>query len=223
MRILVIEDERRIAEDIVGGLQDAGYLAECSADGEDGWFRGDSENFDAVVLDLGLPSMDGLTILKRWRAAGRSMPVIVLTARDTWNDKVDGIDAGADDYLSKPFRMEELLARIRAITRRRVGQSSPILVNGALEVDTRLHSVTVSGVQIPVTTLEYRLLAYLLHHRGCVIAQGDLTEHIYDQETDRDSNALEVLISRLRRKLGPDIIRTRRGHGYVILAEVDAR
>jgi two-component system, OmpR family, response regulator len=219
LRILVIEDERRIADDIVRSLQRAGYVAEHSADGEDGWFRADTETFDAVVLDLGLPLIDGLTVLKRWRATGRLMPVIVLTARDSWNDKVDGIDAGADDYLAKPFRMEELLARIRAITRRAVGQASPILVNGPLEIDTRQHIVSVAGTEIAVTPLEYRLIAYLLHHRGRVISQGELSEHIHDQDVDRDSNALEVLVSRLRRKLGSDIIQTRRGHGYLIIAE----
>ncbi len=219
MRILVIEDERRIAKDIIKGLEGAGYVTKHCLDGEDGWFRGDSETFDAVVLDLGLPLIDGLTVLRRWRAAGRSMPVVVLTARDGWIDKVDGIDAGADDYLAKPFRMEELLARIRAITRRAVGQASPLLVNGALKVDTRLHTVSVGNTAIPVTPLEYRLVAYMLHHRGRIISQSELSEHIYDQDIERDSNALEVLISRLRRKLGSDVIQTRRGHGYVIVAE----
>ncbi len=219
MRILVIEDERRIAKDIIQGLEGAGYVTKHCLDGEDGWFRGDSETFDAVVLDLGLPLIDGLTVLRRWRAAGRSMPVVVLTARDGWIDKVDGIDAGADDYLAKPFRMEELLARIRAITRRAVGQASPLLVNGALQVDTRLHTVSVGSTAIPVTPLEYRLVAYMLHHRGRIISQSELSEHIYDQDIERDSNALEVLISRLRRKLGSDVIQTRRGHGYVIVAE----
>jgi DNA-binding response OmpR family regulator len=222
MRILVIEDERRIAEDIVRGLTSAGYLAETTADGEDGWFRGAHEDFDAIVLDLGLPVMDGLTILKRWRAAGRRIPVIVLTARDGWRDKVDGIDAGADDYLAKPFQMEELLARIRAITRRAVGVSSPVLTHGALEVDTRQRSVTLNGAAVPVTPLEYRLVAYLLHHRGKVLSQTEIGEHIYDQEVDRDSNALEVLVSRLRRKLGPDLIETRRGHGYLIARDPKA-
>jgi DNA-binding response OmpR family regulator len=219
LRILVIEDERRIAKDIIQGLEGAGYVTKHCLDGEDGWFRGDSETFDAVVLDLGLPLIDGLTVLRRWRAAGRSMPVVVLTARDGWIDKVDGIDAGADDYLAKPFRMEELLARIRAITRRAVGQASPLLVNGALQVDTRLHTVSVGNTAIPVTPLEYRLVAYMLHHRGRIISQSELSEHIYDQDIERDSNALEVLISRLRRKLGSDVIQTRRGHGYVIVAE----
>ncbi len=216
VRILVIEDETRIADDIRESLVAAGYVAEVSRDGEDGWFRGDSESFDAVVLDLGLPVLDGITILKRWRKAGRFMPVIILTARDGWNEKVDGIDAGADDYLVKPFRMEELLARIRAVTRRAVGHASPLLAHGALEVDTRQRSVALAGRPVAVTPLEYRLVAYLLHHRGRVISQTELSEHVYDQEIERDSNAIEVLVSRIRRKLGGDIIETRRGHGYLI-------
>ncbi len=216
VRILVIEDEARIANDIRDSLNNAGYVAEVSRDGEDGWFRGDSESFDAVVLDLGLPVLDGITILKRWRHAGRTMPVIILTARDGWREKVDGIDAGADDYLIKPFRMEELLARLRAVTRRASGHASPLLTHGALEVDTRQRSISFSGRPVAVTPLEYRLIAYLVHHRGRVISQTELSEHVYDQDIERDSNAIEVLVSRIRRKLGGDIIETRRGHGYLI-------
>lgn len=216
VRILVIEDEARIANDIRDSLNAAGYVAEVSRDGEDGWFRGDSESFDAVVLDLGLPVLDGITILKRWRNAGRTMPVIILTARDGWREKVDGIDAGADDYLIKPFRMEELLARLRAVTRRASGHASPLLTHGALEVDTRQRSISLSGRSVAVTPLEYRLIAYLVHHRGRVISQTELSEHVYDQDIERDSNAIEVLVSRIRRKLGGDIIETRRGHGYLI-------
>lgn len=218
MRILVVEDEPRIADDIRESLQAAGYIAEVARDGEDGWFRGDSEVFDAVVLDLGLPVMDGVTILKRWRGAERTMPVIILTARDGWRDKVDGIDAGADDYLVKPFRMEELLARLRAVTRRFVGQTSPLLTHGALEVDTRQRAISLAGAAVTVTPLEYRLIAYMMHHKGRVISQTELSEHVYDQEIDRDSNAIEVLVSRIRRKLGGDVIETRRGHGYIIRA-----
>ncbi|CAN1499558.1 OmpR Response regulators consisting of a CheY-like receiver domain and a winged-helix DNA-binding domain [Rhabdaerophilaceae bacterium] len=216
VRILVIEDEARIANDIRDSLNAVGYVAEVSRDGEDGWFRGDSESFDAVVLDLGLPVLDGVTILKRWRNAGRTMPVIILTARDSWREKVDGIDAGADDYLIKPFRMEELLARLRAVTRRASGHASPLLTNGVLEVDTRQRSISLSGRPVAVTPLEYRLIAYLMHHRGRVISQTELSEHVYDQDIERDSNAIEVLVSRIRRKLGGDIIETRRGHGYLI-------
>ncbi len=216
VRILVIEDEARIANDIRESLNAAGYVSEVSRDGEDGWYRGDSESFDAVVLDLGLPVLDGITILKRWRSAGRAMPVIILTARDGWREKVDGIDAGADDYLIKPFRMEELLARIRAVTRRSVGHASPLLTHGVLEVDTRQRSIAMAGRPVTVTPLEYRLIAYLVHHRGRVISQTELSEHVYDQEIERDSNSIEVLVSRIRRKLGSDVIETRRGHGYTI-------
>lgn len=216
MRILIVEDEAKIGNDIRESLNAAGYVAEIAREGEDGWFRGDSENFDAVVLDLGLPVIDGLTILRRWRTAGRKMPVIILTARDGWREKVDGIDAGADDYLIKPFRMEELLARVRAVTRRSVGQASPVLTFGDLEVDTRQRTVTVSGRLIALTPLEYRLVAYLMHHQGRVISQAELAEHVYDQEIDRDSNVIEVLVSRIRRKLGIDLLETRRGHGYFI-------
>ncbi len=216
MRILVVEDEARIGADILASLTGAGYVAEIAREGEDGWYRGDSEDFDAVILDLGLPMIDGLTILKRWRNNGRKMPVIILTARDGWREKVDGIDAGADDYLVKPFRMEELLARIRAVTRRSVGQASSILQYGDLEVDTRQRTISVSGRPVTLTPLEYRVIAYLMHHQGRVISQTELSEHVYDQEIDRDSNAMEVLVSRIRRKLGSDTITTRRGHGYLI-------
>jgi DNA-binding response OmpR family regulator len=216
LRILVIEDEHRIAQDIRDSLIAAGYVADLARDGEDGWFRGDTEAFDAVVLDLGLPVLDGLTILRRWRRAARTMPVVILTARDSWREKVDGIDAGADDYLVKPFQMEELLARIRAVTRRAVGHASAILGRGSLEVDTRRRSVSIDGRSIAMTPLEYRLIAYLMHHQGRVVSQTELSEHVYDQDIDRDSNAIEVLVSRLRRKVGSDLIETRRGHGYVI-------
>ncbi|MCZ8315834.1 response regulator transcription factor [Phreatobacter sp.] len=216
MRILVIEDEVHIARDIRDSLVDAGYLADLARDGEDGWYRGDSETFDAVVLDLGLPVLDGLTILRRWRRSGRMMPVVILTARDGWREKVDGIDAGADDYLVKPFQMEELLARIRAVTRRAAGHSSPILCRGVLEVDTRRRAVSLEGREVAMSPLEYRLLSYLMHHQGRVVSQGELSEHIYDQDADHDSNAIEVLVSRVRRKVGSELIETRRGHGYIV-------
>lgn len=216
MRILVIEDEPQIARDICDSLVAAGYVADLSRDGEDGWFRGDTENFDAVVLDLGLPVLDGLTVLRRWRRSERMMPVVILTARDSWREKVDGIDAGADDYLVKPFQMEELLARIRAVTRRAVGHGSPIFGRGQLEVDTRSRTVSLNGRDIAMTPLEYRLLAYLMHHAGRVLSQSELSEHVYDQDVERESNAIEVLVSRVRRKVGSDLIETRRGQGYII-------
>lgn len=216
MRVLLVEDEDRIAGDIMGSLVRAGYAVERATDGEDAWFRGDTEEFDAVILDLGLPRLDGLTILKRWRAAGRGMPILVLSARGTWAERVDGIDAGADDYLPKPFRIEELLARLRAIIRRSAGRPGPILENGPVVLDPRQMKVTVDGTPIALSPQEYRLLSYLMHHAGRVVPQLELTEHLYAQDYERDSNAIEVLVGRLRRKLGIDFIETRRGFGYLV-------
>jgi two-component system, OmpR family, response regulator len=216
MRILLVEDEDRIARDVEAALSAAGYAVTREADGEKAWFRGDTEAFDAIVLDLGLPRMDGLSILKRWREAGQRFPVLVLTARGSWFERVEGIDAGADDYLPKPFRMEELVARLRAILRRSAGQASPILINGPVSLDTRQMKVTVGGVPVALSPQEYRLLSYLLHHAGRVVSQLELTEHLYAQDFERESNAIEVLIGRVRRKLGVDLIETRRGFGYVV-------
>lgn len=216
VRILLVEDEDGIARRVASALEAAGYLVERSSDGEDAWYRGENEAFDAVVLDLGLPHMDGIQVLKRWRAAGRDMPVIVLTARGTWMERVEGIDAGADDYLPKPFRMEELKARLRALLRRSVGTGQPILTAGPVTLDTRQMTVAVDGVEVLLTALEYRLLSYLMHHRGRVASQLELTEHVYGEDIERDSNALEVLVARLRRKLDADVIKTRRGYGYII-------
>jgi len=216
MRVLLVEDEDRIAGDIMGSLVRAGYAVERATDGEDAWFRGETEEFDAVILDLGLPRLDGLTILKRWRAAGRGMPILVLSARGTWAERVDGIDAGADDYLPKPFRIEELLARLRAIIRRSAGRPGPILENGPVVLDPRQMKVTVDGTPIALSPQEYRLLSYLMHHAGRVVPQLELTEHLYAQDYERDSNAIEVLVGRLRRKLGIDFIETRRGFGYLV-------
>lgn len=216
MRVLLIEDEDGIARRIERALTSSGYLVERSRDGEDGWFRGDSESFDVVILDLGLPQMDGLQVLKRWRAAGRRTPVLVLTARGTWMERVEGIDAGADDYLPKPFQMEELLARLRALLRRSAGSAQSLLRAGPVALDTRQMSVTVDGAPIDFTQLEYRLLSYLLHHRGRVISQLELTEHVYGEDIERESNAVEVLIARVRRKLGVELIRTKRRFGYIV-------
>ncbi|MDX3906612.1 MAG: response regulator transcription factor [Pigmentiphaga sp.] len=216
MRILVVEDEPRIAADIRAGLTQAHYAVDEAADGETAWFRAGTEDYDAIVLDLGLPKLDGLTVLKRLRAADISTPVLILTARDGWRDKVEGIDAGADDYLAKPFQMEELLARLRAITRRAAGRSSAILRAGPVEIDTRTRMVTVHGTAMALSSLEYRLLSYFLHHPGRVLSQSELIEHIYEAGSDRDTNAIEALVARLRRKLGVDLIETRRGHGYLI-------
>jgi DNA-binding response OmpR family regulator len=219
MRVLVVEDEPRIAADVRRGLEAAGYVVDAVADGESAWFQADVESYDAMVLDLGLPRLDGLTVLKRLRAAGRTLPTLILTARDGWRERVEGIDAGADDYLPKPFRMEELLARLRAIIRRATGHASPVLRTGAVELDTRTRSVSVSGLPIPLTALEYRLLAYLLHRQGQVVSPSELLDHLYDAGTEREANAVEALLTRLRRKLGTPLIETRRGHGYIIPAE----
>ncbi|KAB7741523.1 response regulator [Parvibaculum sedimenti] len=216
MRVLLVEDEDRIAADVATALTAAGFTVEREADGEEAWFRGDTEEFDAVVLDLGLPGMDGLAVLKRWRDAGRRFPVLVLTARGRWAERVEGIDAGADDYLPKPFQMEELIARLRALIRRAAGQASSILVNGTVRLDTRRMEVTVNGVPVNLSPQEYRLLSYLMHHAGRVVSQLELTEHLYAQDFERESNAIEVMVGRVRRKLGVDLIETRRGFGYMV-------
>ena len=206
MRVLVVEDEKRLAADLTKALETSGHVIEQVSDGETAWFLGDTEDYDLVILDLGLPKLDGMQVLKRWRTNGRTMPILVLTARDSWTEKVDAIDVGADDYLTKPFRMEELLARVRALLRRQTKHASAVLSVGDIALDTR-HSRDLSP-------LEYRLLRYLMHHAGRAVSQLELTEHVYGQDFERDSNAIEVLVARLRRKLGPDVIRTRRGYGY---------
>lgn len=216
MRLLLVEDDRRIAADVAAALKAAGYVVEVVRDGEEAWFRGDTEDYGAVVLDLGLPGMDGLAVLRRWRANGRTMPILILTARGSWAERVDGIDAGADDYLTKPFRMEELLARLRSIVRRSAGHASSVLVAGDIELDERQMKVSVRGVPVALSPLEYRLVAYLLRHRGRVVPQHELDENVYGHGEDHDSNALEVLVGRVRKKLGADLITTRRGFGYLV-------
>lgn len=220
MRVLVVEDDRRIAADIARALQAAGYVVDAVRDGEEAWFRGDTEDYGAVVLDLGLPGMDGLSVLKRWRANGRHMPVLILTARGSWSERVEGIDAGADDYLPKPFRMEELLARLRSIVRRSADHASSVLQAGAVTLDERQMKVTLDGVPVALSPLEYRLIAYLLHHRGRVVSQLELSENVYGHDEMHDSNAVEVLIGRLRKKIGAELIETRRGFGYLIPEKV---
>ena len=215
MRMLLVEDDDRIAGDIAAALRGAGFAVEREANGEEAWFRGDTEAFDAVVLDLGLPAMDGLAVLKRWRRDGRRFPILVLTARGSWAERVEGIDAGADDYLPKPFRMEELVARVRALIRRSAGLASAILVNGSVTLDTKRMEVSVNGAPAHLSPQEYRLLSYLMHHAGRVVSQLELTEHLYTQDFERESNAIEVLVGRVRRKLGVDLIETRRGFGYM--------
>jgi DNA-binding response OmpR family regulator len=214
MRILVAEDDRRIAEALAAALKAAGFVAEVESDGEDVWHRGDTEDFDAIILDLGLPTLDGLTILKRWRKAGRTGPVLILTARGHWEERVEGIEAGADDYVVKPFRVEEVVARIRAIVRRSGGFASSRVEIEGLVLDTRAMQVSREGVPINLSPQEYKLFAYLAHQRGRVVSQLEITEHLYVQDFERDSNSIEVLVGRVRRRLGTDIIKTRRGFGY---------
>ncbi|MEM8702455.1 MAG: response regulator transcription factor [Pseudomonadota bacterium] len=221
MRILVVEDDTDLNRQLVTALEEAGYVVDSATDGEDGHFLGDTEPYDAVVLDLGLPTLDGLSVLENWRRDGRTMPVLILTARDRWSDKVAGIDAGADDYVAKPFHMEEVLARVRALVRRAAGHASNELTCGPVRLDLRAGRVTVDGSPIKLTSHEYRLLSYLLHHQGKVISRTELTEHLYDQDFDRDSNTVEVFVGRLRKKIGSDMIETIRGLGYRLGAAGD--
>jgi two-component system OmpR family response regulator len=214
MRVLVVEDEAFLARQLTAALRRAGYAVDHAADGERADLLGHDERYDAVVLDLGLPKVDGLTLLRRWREAGQAMPVLVLTARGSWHEKVQGIDGGADDYMAKPFRMEELLARLRALIRRSSGLSNPELRCGALALDPRSGKVTIEGTEVKLTGHEFRVLSYLMHHCQRVVSQSELTEHIYSQDFDRDSNTVEVFIARLRRKLGPAFIETVRSLGY---------
>ncbi len=216
MRVLVAEDDDRLAQSLKAALEAAGFVAEIEGDGEIAWYRGDSEDFDAIVLDLGLPRMDGLTVLKRWRKALRNAPVLILTARGNWDERVEGIEAGADDYVGKPFRMEEVIARVRALVRRAGGFASSRLEIGDLVLDLRAMQVTRHGVPVGLTPQEYKLVAYLAHQRGRVCSQLEITEHLYAQDFERESNAVEVLVGRVRKKLGNDVIRTRRGFGYYL-------
>lgn len=223
MRVLVVEDEARLSKQLAAALVDAGYAVDRAADGERADFLARTERYDAVVLDLGLPRVDGLTLLRRWREAGLAMPVLVLTARGSWHEKVQGIDSGADDYVAKPFRMEEVLARLRALIRRASGQVTPELRCGAVALDTRVAKVTLSGVPVKLTSHEFRVLSYLMHHRGRAVSQTELSEHIYAENLDRDSNTVEVFVARLRRKLGASFIETVRGFGYRIVEPADRK
>jgi len=214
VRVLVVEDEPLLLRRLSEALTDAGYAVDTAADGDAADFLGQTEAYDAVVLDLGLPKMDGLTVLGRWREAGVTMPVLVLTARGSWHEKVQGIDGGADDYMAKPFQIEEVLARLRALIRRTSGQLTPELTCGRVALSSKLARVTLDGQPVKLTSHEFRVLSYLMHHRDRVVSQGELTEHIYAQDSDRDSNTVEVFIARLRKKLGADLIETSRGLGY---------
>ena len=214
MRVLIVEDEPNLGQQLKNTLEGAGYAVDLATDGEEGLYLGANESYDAVVLDLGLPEIDGLTVLDRWRKDERVMPVLVLTARDSWSDKVAGLDAGADDYLAKPFQSEELIARLRALIRRASGNASSELTAGGVRLDTRSGKVTLAGEPVKLTAQEYKLLSYLLHHKGKVVSRTELIEHIYDQDFDRDSNTIEVFVTRIRKKLGQDVITTIRGLGY---------
>ena len=216
LRLLVIEDDPDLNRQLATALTDAGYVVDRAFDGEEGHFLGESEPYDAVIHDIGLPKMDGISVLEAWRRAGRAMPVLILTARDRWSDKVQGFDAGADDYVAKPFHLEEVLARIRALLRRSAGHAKSELNCGAVRLDTRTGRVTVNGNPVRLTSHEYRLLAYLMHHAGRVVSRSELVEHLYDQDFDRDSNTIEVFVGRVRKKLGVEVIQTVRGLGYLL-------
>ena len=218
MRILVIEDEAEVRAQIGGELARAGYVVDTSSDGEEGWFKGETENYAAIIIDLGLPKLDGLSVVRRWRAAGVTTPVLMVTARAAWMERVEGIDAGADDYLPKPFYGEELLARLSAVLRRSAGYAAPLLKAGNISVDTRRMTVSMNGRNVSLTPLEFRLLRYLMHNSGRVVAPAELFEHLYASEQDAGSNALEVLVNRTRKKLGNAVIATRRGFGYILEA-----
>lgn len=221
MRLLVVEDDVDLNRQLVTALTDAGYAVDSAHDGEEGHFLGDTEPYDAIILDLGLPQMDGLSVLEKWRRDGKTSPVLILTARDRWSDKVAGMDAGADDYVAKPFHMEEILARVRALLRRATGHASNEIEIGPLRLDSRTSRVTVDGSPIKLTSHEYRLLAYLMHHNGRVVSRTELIEHLYDQDFDRDSNTIEVFVGRLRKKLPSELIETIRGLGYRLGPPVD--
>jgi two-component system OmpR family response regulator len=218
MRVLVVEDNAEVARQLKDTLERELFVVDVAGDGEKGWFMGDTEAYDAVILDLGLPKLDGLTVLQRWRQGGNHVPVLILTSRDTWREKVAGLRAGADDYLAKPFEMEELLARVEALLRRATGHSSPILKSGPVELDTSSARVTMNGTHVNLTAQEYRALQYMMQNEGKVVSKAELSEHIYEQVIERDSNVIEVLINHLRNKLAPELIRTRRGLGYQLVA-----
>jgi len=223
MRILVVEDDADLSRQLKDALKDVGYAVDIANDGEEGHHLGDTEPYDAVILDLGLPVIDGVSVLQKWRADGKKFPVLILTARDQWSEKVAGFDAGADDYLTKPFHTEELMARLRALLRRAAGHTTDTIDIGDLSVDNRSARAFVSGMSIKLTSHEFRLLSYMATHRGRVISRTELVEHIYDQDFDRDSNTIEVFVGRLRRKIGTDRIETVRGLGYRLVDPAETK
>jgi DNA-binding response OmpR family regulator len=215
MRVLLVEDELAIARDVAAALGGTGYIVDIVPDGEEGWFRASTEDYDAIILDLGLPKLDGLSVVRRLREEGSTVPILVLTARGSWLQRVEGIDAGADDYLTKPFEMEELLARLAALLRRVGRYGTPLIEIGSIQIDTRRLRVLIAGRAVDLSPLEFRLLRYLAHNRDRVVAQSELVEHVYGSE-ETDSNTIEALVARLRRKIGSAAIGTRRGHGYIM-------
>ncbi len=221
VRLLVVEDDDDINRQLVSALSQAGYAVDATNRGEEGHFLGDTEPYDAVILDLGLPDLNGISILEQWRRDDRKMPVLILTARDRWSEKVAGMDAGADDYVTKPFHMEEVLARVRALLRRSTGHAKSEIECGVLALDTKLARLTVDGVPIKLTSHEYRLLSYLMHHSGRVVSRTELVEHLYEQDFDRDSNTIEVFVGRLRKKIPAEMIKTVRGLGYCLSPDAD--
>jgi two-component system OmpR family response regulator len=214
MRVLVVEDEPQLTLALERALEAAGFAVDTAYDGEDGWHLGDTETYDAVILDLGLPKLDGISVLGRWRESGRGMPVMVLTARARWAEKSQAFNAGADDYVTKPFEMEEVITRIRALIRRAAGHASPEITCGPLRIDTMAGRVSRDGMPVALTAQEFRILSYLAHHQGRVIGRSELVEHVYDRDADPDSNVLDVLVARIRRKLGVEVIHTLRGQGW---------
>jgi DNA-binding response OmpR family regulator len=219
MRALVVEDDPDVGPDLARALTAAGFVVDLVNDGNEAWYRGDVEEYSIVILDLGLPRLDGLTVLKKWRAAGRTLPVLILSARGDWTEKVEGIEAGADDYLAKPFEMAELITRVRALVRRAAGHVSSVLTIGALKIDTRRMIVILEGTQLMLSQLEFRLLNYLAHQSGRAVPASELAEHLYGANEVGDSNAVEALISRLRQKVGAERIKTRRGFGYALVSD----
>ncbi|HVI99887.1 MAG TPA: response regulator transcription factor [Sphingomonas sp.] len=216
MRALVVEDASEVAEDLRLALEATGFIVDLSPDGTDAWFQGDVEDYDIAILDLGLPQLDGLSVLRRWRAAGRLFPVIIVSARGNWIERVEGIDAGADDYLGKPFEMGELIARVRGVLRRAAGRGSNVVTVGRLRVDTQRATVDLGGVPVRLSPLEFRLLDYLIHQGDRAVPAHEIADHLYGAADSGDSNAIEALVARLRRKVGADVIVTRRGFGYQI-------
>lgn len=216
MRALVVEDSLDVAQHVADALTAAGFVVDHARDGEDAWFRGDTGEYDLVILDLGLPKLDGLSVLKRWRGAGRLFPVLILSARGDWIEKVEGIEAGADDYLGKPFEMGELVARARGLVRRAAGRGASVMRFGALMLDTARMSANVAGTPVRLSPLEYRLLNYLAHHAGRPVSAGEIADHLYGLSEQADVNAVEAVVTRLRKKLGAEVIQTRRGFGYLL-------